>query len=423
MQRPDVSLVIPVFNEEDVLPRLDVSLHELLDKAGVSSEVLFVDDGSKDRSLEVLRGMVAREPRYGVVSLSRNFGHQRAITCGMNASRGKAVIVMDADLGDPHEVVLEMLAKWREGFDVVYGRPRSPSGQTGFKVLAAKVFYRLFKPLIPIDVPLDAGNLRLMSRRVIVAMRGLRETHRFGRGLVAWSGFKQTTLEYDRAAGSARRTPPLRKLLAFGFDGIASFSILPLRMATGLGMIASAASILYGIFAIVAYLAGTTVEGWTLLAALVSLLFSVQLLVTGVLGEYIGRIYEQVKGRPLYVVGERIRHRRMRARAETQDFGSPGEASQAPTGSEPIRGPTTDRPPMGAPPPASGAAPTASSAPPPLPAKAGASNPPPPSTSPPPPLARTSGSIPAASPASVAPKAGSRPPPPLPSAAKKSDKT
>lgn len=370
MPRPEVSLVIPIYNEEEVLPRLDERLEVLLTKIDATCEVVFVDDGSKDESLALLRTMVTREPRYRVVSFSRNFGHQRAITAGMDASRGKAVVVMDADLQDPPEVIVEMLAKWREGYDVVYGKRRSREGETFFKLITARIFYRLFAAMIPIEVPLDTGDFRLMSRRVVITLRELRETHRFVRGLVSWIGFKQTAVEYDRAARVAGETKyPLRKMIAFAFDGILSFSILPLRLATYLGVLVGGASVLYAMTAIIAHsFFNATVAGWTTTVVLVSFLFSVQLLVTGVLGEYVGRIYEEVKARPLYVVGERIRHKPMRKRAETQDFGSIGEAVR-----------TTDRPPVAVPPPAAGAAP----APPPVP---------------------------------------SRPPPPLPSAAKNRDK-
>ncbi len=330
MPRPEVSLVIPIFNEEEVLPELDRRLRELLGRLGMACEVVFVDDGSHDGSLELLRAMVASEPRYRVVSFSRNFGHQRAITAGMDKSRGMAIVVMDADLQDPPEVILEMVAKWREGFDVVYGRRRTRVGETWFKLFTAKLFYRLFAAMIPIEVPLDTGDFRLMSRRVVVAMRALRETHRFVRGLVAWIGFKQTAVEYDRAARAAGETKyPLRKMLAFAFDGIASFSILPLRMATYLGCLVGLASVLYALAAVATYVLGMTVPGWTTTVVLVSFLFSVQLLVTGVLGEYVGRIYEEVKGRPLYVVREHIRTKRPRRRMATQEFASVGEAGPA----------------------------------------------------------------------------------------------
>lgn len=434
MPRPEVSLVIPIYNEEEVLPRLDERLLTLLDKVGVDSEVVFVDDGSKDNSLDLLRAMVAREPRYRVVSFSRNFGHQRAITCGMDATRGKAVVVMDADLQDPPEVIVEMLAKWREGYDVVYGRRRSREGETWFKLFTAKIFYRLFAAMIPIEVPLDTGDFRLMSRRVVVTLHELRETHRFVRGLVSWVGFKQTAVEYDRAARVAGETKyPLRRMLAFAFDGIMSFSILPLRVATYLGVIVGAASVLYAMSAIFAHsFLNATVPGWTTTVVLVSFLFSVQLLVTGVLGEYIGRIYEQVKGRPLYVVGERIRHKRVRKRAHAQDVGFVAAAGEAARHAADRAVPSLAMPAASA---ASTQAPSAP--PPPLPAKATSSaRPPAVAPSSPPPAPRASVKMAAASsppPPSATPssspgpvstsKLTSRPPPPLPSAAKKSDKT
>ena len=453
MPRPEVSLVIPIYNEEAVLPQLDERLMALLGKLGeLSCEVVFVDDGSKDKSLALLRLMVEREPRFRVVSFSRNFGHQRAITAGIDAARGKAVVVMDADLQDPPEVILEMVAKWREGFDVVYGRRRTRAGETPFKLFTAKIFYRVFAAMIPIEVPLDTGDFRLMSRRVVVAMRELRETHLFVRGLVSWLGFKQTAVDYDRDARAAGETKyPLRKMLAFAFDGIMSFSILPLRLTAYLGAIVGTCSVLYGLIAVLTHLLGVTQPGWTTTVVLVSFLFSVQLLMTGLLGEYIGRIYEQVKMRPLYVVGERIRHRSMRKRLTTGDFASTGEVKR-----------TTDRPAAGAPPPAPGAAPTglpnelalskgASNAPPPLPprvstrlpaaapaaAPAVATLPPPPLTPalppvapafPPPPVAEIAETPPASAPTSApSPKpavaVASKPPPPLPTAAKNRDKT
>jgi dolichol-phosphate mannosyltransferase len=313
MARPELSLIIPIYNEEEVLPQLESRLQELLKTLAVDTEVVFVNDGSKDDSIDILRQMAEREPRYRVVGFARNFGHQRAITAGMDVARGKAVVVMDADLQDPPEVIVEMMVKWREGFDVVYGRRRSREGESWFKLITAKMFYRLFAAMIPIEVPLDTGDFRLMSRRVVLALRSLRESHRFVRGLVAWVGFKQTAVEYDRAARAAGETKyPLKKMLAFAFDGIASFSILPLRLATYVGLFVGMASVIYGIVAVVTYLVGITVPGWTTTVVLVSFLFSVQLLVTGMLGEYVGRIYEQVKDRPLYVVAERINFKRPR---------------------------------------------------------------------------------------------------------------
>jgi dolichol-phosphate mannosyltransferase len=310
--RPELSLVIPVYNEEEVIPALEKRLGGLLETVGVDSEVLFVDDGSKDASLRLLREMAEKEPRFRVISFSRNFGHQRAITCGLDHARGKAVVVLDADLQDPPEVVAQMLAKWREGYHVVLGRRRNRAGETIFKRATAALFYRIFAAMIPIHVPLDTGDFRLMDRKVVLALRRMRETHRFVRAHVSWVGFKQIEVLYDREARFAGTTKyPLHKMLSFAIDGIASFSVLPLRLATYIGAIMAVGSVVAGLYALYSYyIIKRTVVGWTTTVLLVSLMFSVQLLMTGVLGEYVGRVYEQVKGRPLYVVGERIGFKR-----------------------------------------------------------------------------------------------------------------
>lgn len=308
MPRPTLSLVLPIYNEEAVIPELHTHLQAFLAKLGLPCEVVFVNDGSKDRSMEMLRGIAKGEPRYCILSFARNFGHQTAITAGIDYARGAAVVVMDADLQDPPEVVLEMVAKWREGYDVVYGKRRKREGETFFKLLTAKAFYRVFAAMIPIEVPLDTGDFRLMSRRVVVALRTLRESHRFVRGMVAWIGFKQTAVHYDRPGRFAGETKyPLSKMLKFAVDGITSFSILPLRLATYLGAFISVLAVGIAIWAVVAHFAlHATVPGWTAQVVLISLLASVQLLMIGILGEYIGRIYEQAKGRPLYVVGDKV---------------------------------------------------------------------------------------------------------------------
>jgi len=306
MSRPTLSLVLPIYNEEEVIPELHVRLQEFLGKLALDCEVVFVNDGSKDRSMTLLRGIAATEPRYRVLSFARNFGHQAAISAGVDWARGRAVVVMDADLQDPPEVVLEMVQKWREGFDVVYGKRRSREGETAFKLLTAKIFYRVFAAMIPIEVPLDTGDFRLMSRRVVIALRALKESHRFVRGMVAWVGFKQCAVLYDRPGRFAGETKyPLRKMVRFAIDGITSFSVLPLRFSTYLGMLISVLSVLVAIWAIAAhFFFDTTVPGWTATVVLVALLASVQLLMIGILGEYIGRIYEQVKGRPNYLIGD-----------------------------------------------------------------------------------------------------------------------
>ena len=307
-QRPTLSLVLPIYNEEDVIPELHLRLQEFLARLGLAAEVLFVNDGSRDRSMELLRGIAAQEPRYRVLSFARNFGHQTAITAGVDYARGQAVVVMDADLQDPPEIVLEMVAKWRQGFDVVYGRRRKRVGETWFKLATASLFYRVFAAMIPIEVPLDTGDFHLMGRRVVVALRALRETHRFVRGMVAWVGFKQTEVLYDRPGRFAGETKyPLRKMVRFALDGITSFSILPLRFATYLGMLMSIASVGVIAWALLAkFVFHHVVQGWTGLIIAVAMFASVQLLMIGILGEYVGRIYEEVKRRPLYIVGDTV---------------------------------------------------------------------------------------------------------------------
>jgi dolichol-phosphate mannosyltransferase len=306
--RPTLSLVLPIYNEQEVIPELHLRLQGFLAALAVSAEVLFVDDGSRDTSMPLLRELAATEPRYRVVSFARNFGHQTAITAGVDFARGEAVVVMDADLQDPPEVVLEMVAKWRAGFDVVYGRRRQRQGETWFKLLTARAFYRVFAAMIPIEVPLDTGDFRLMSRRVVVALRELRETHRFVRGMVAWVGFKQTEVLYDRPARFAGETKyPLRKMVRFALDGITSFSVLPLRFATYMGMLMILASVGVIVWALVAkYAMHQVVQGWTAIMIVIAVFSGVQLLMIGILGEYIGRIYEEVKRRPLYVVGDTV---------------------------------------------------------------------------------------------------------------------
>jgi glycosyltransferase involved in cell wall biosynthesis len=306
--RPTLSLILPVFNEEEIIPELDKQLQAFLKELGESAEVVFVNDGSRDRSLEMLRELAAREPRYKIVSFSRNFGHQIAITAGLDRVCGSAVVVMDADLQDPPEVVREMIAKWREGYQVVYGVRRRREGETIFKRFTAAAFYRVLGALIGIQIPADAGDFRLMSADVVSALRSLRETHRFVRGMVSWVGFRQTAVYYDRPGRFAGETKfPLRKMVRFAIDGITSFSTVPLRVATWLGMLAGLIGVGASAWAVFEKFFGVgTVQGWTTIMIAVSLGSAAQLLMTGILGEYVGRIYEEVKRRPLYVVSEEV---------------------------------------------------------------------------------------------------------------------
>jgi dolichol-phosphate mannosyltransferase len=311
--RPVLSLVLPVYNEEAIIPELDRRLRaffaEVQSGVGERWEVIFVNDGSHDQSSTLLKQLAAGEPRYKVLVFARNFGHQMAITAGLDRAEGDAVVIMDADLQDPPEVVKDMLARWREGFDVVYGVRSKRHGETWFKRMTAAVFYRVLRAMLGgVSIPVDAGDFRLMARQVVLTMRALREQHRFVRGMVAWVGFRQSAVHYERPARFAGETKyPLRKMLRFAIDGITSFSVVPLRIATWLGVFAGLVAMAGGLWALyVKLLVSGVVPGWTTIMILVAMGSSAQLLMTGILGEYIGRIYEEVKRRPLYVVSEEI---------------------------------------------------------------------------------------------------------------------
>jgi glycosyltransferase involved in cell wall biosynthesis len=299
--------VLPIFNEEQVIDELHRRLGEFLRAVGTTWEVIFVDDGSSDASFAKLKQLCAVEARYRLVSFARNFGHQFAITAGLDYARGNAVVVMDADLQDPPEVVSEMLARFRDGFDIVHGVRRTREKESIFKRGTAFLFYRILKAVVGISIPVDAGDFRLMSRRVVLTLRALRESSRFVRGMVAWVGFRQATVLYDRKPRFAGSTHyPLRKMVKFALDGIATFSIVPLRAATWLGIIAGVMGIGVAAWALWGRLSGKSVPGWTTIMMAVSLGSSAQLLMTGILGEYIGRIYEEVKRRPLYIVADEV---------------------------------------------------------------------------------------------------------------------
>jgi glycosyltransferase involved in cell wall biosynthesis len=309
--RPVLSLVLPVFNEEAVIPELERRLASFfagLTSIGEAWEVIFVDDGSKDRSLDLLRGLAARDARYKILALSRNFGHQLAITAGIDRAEGDAVVVMDADLQDPPEIVASMLARYRDGYDVVYAVREKREGETIFKRATAAAFYRILNGMLGVTIPVDAGDFRLMSRAVVLTLRALREQHRFVRGMVAWLGFRQIAVTYSRPARFAGETKyPLRKMIRFAVDGITSFSTVPLRIATWLGVGAGALAIVVALWSVYVklYVRGV-VPGWTTLMIMVAFGTSAQLLMTGILGEYIGRVYEEVKRRPLYIVAQTI---------------------------------------------------------------------------------------------------------------------
>lgn len=304
MESVRFSVVIPVFNEEEVLPETYRRLTGVMEELSEPYELVFVNDGSRDRSPEILDDLARKDPRVRVIHFSRNFGHQAAITAGMDYARGEAVIVIDADLQDPPEVIPEMVAKWREGYEVVYGKRAKREGETFFKRFTASFFYRFLRAMTDIDIPLDTGDFRLMDRKVVEVMRLLREKNRFIRGLVAWVGFRQAALEYVRHRRFAGTTKyPLRKMLKLAWDGITAFSNKPLKIAAYLGFALSFLSFVYLLVIVVTKLLGkSTVPGWASLAV-INLFFSgIILIILGIMGEYIGRIYDEAKNRPLYIV-------------------------------------------------------------------------------------------------------------------------
>lgn len=304
MGRLTYSFVVPIYNEEATLGALHERLSRLLDRLDGESEVLLVDDGSVDASYPMMVEMNRRDPRFKVVELSRNFGHQLAITSGLDLAEGDAVIIMDADLQDPPEVVPDMIAKWREGFEVVYGIRDDRSSDGWFKRTSAECFYRVLRRLTDIDVPFNAGDFRLIDRRAVEAFKSMREGSRFVRGMFAWMGFRQTGVPYQRAERHAGSTKyPFRKMLHLATDGVVGFSRVPLRLALKIGFLCSALAFLGGATAMTLKITGLyTVPGWASVVCIVSFLGGLQLAVLGVMGEYLGRIYEDVMHRPLYIV-------------------------------------------------------------------------------------------------------------------------
>ena len=304
LDRPVFSIVVPIWNEEQVIPELYRRVLEVMAQVDATWELICVNDGSRDHSLQLLIELHRQDPRVKVIDFSRNFGHQVAITAGADFAEGDAVIVMDADLQDPPEVVLKMIAKWREGYEVIYAMRAKRAGETWFKLTTAKYFYRLLRQITDVEIPVDTGDFRLMDRRVVLAMRQLREKHRFMRGLSSWVGFRQTGVEYERAERYAGETGyPLRKMVRLALTAITGFSYLPLQLATYLGFALAFISLMGIILTVFLRLSGSSFflgQATTLVSVL--LLGSIQLIVLGIIGEYLGRIYDEVKGRPLYIV-------------------------------------------------------------------------------------------------------------------------
>jgi dolichol-phosphate mannosyltransferase len=303
-----LSVVVPVYNESAVLgafhERATKTLSEL---EGLVYEILYVDDGSTDDSYGILAGLARTDSRVRVIKFSRNFGHQIAITAGIDHASGDAVVVIDADLQDPPEVIPSMVEKWREGFDVVYGVRSRRKGETAGKLLTASLFYRILGVFAKIRIPPDVGDFRLMSRRTVEQFRQMKEKDRFVRGLVSWLGFRQTGVTYKRDPRFAGETKyPYRKMIRFALDGIVSFSTVPLRLATWMGYGASFLAFLYLASVFVQKVMGYTVQGWATIMVALLFLGGVQLICLGIMGEYIGRIFNEIKPRPMYVIEETL---------------------------------------------------------------------------------------------------------------------
>jgi polyisoprenyl-phosphate glycosyltransferase len=299
-----LSLVFPVYNEETVIPFLRREIEAFVEQVKSETEVVLVNDGSSDKSLDGLLAWASEEPRIKVVHLSRNFGHQIAATAGLDRASGDAIVLMDADLQDPLPVVHQMIERYCEGYDVVYGQREVRAGETRLKLLTAWGFYRLMRLLVYSDLPVDTGDFRLISSRCLKGLRSMRETHRFLRGMVAWVGYPQFALKYKRAPRVSGNTKyPYSKLLTLAWTAATSFSTLPLKLCWLFGCLVGVFGLEEGLRSVLAVIFGwPTFRGWTSLMVLTSIIGSVVLMSLGILGQYVGKIYEQSKGRPLYLV-------------------------------------------------------------------------------------------------------------------------
>ncbi len=306
MTAPTFTIIAPIYNELENIPELYPRVRDVMDRTGEPWELVLVDDGSSDGSTALIRKLAENDERVRPVIFARNFGHQIAVTAGVDFSRGDAVIIIDADLQDPPEVILDLIEKWREGFEVVYAVREERQGESWFKKTTASLFYRLIYRITDVEIPLDTGDFRLMDKKVVEVMRQMREKHRFLRGMSAWVGFKQVGVSYKRQPRHAGETKyPLKKMLKLALNAVTSFSYFPLQVATYLGFIAAGLSVLaIPIVAILRLTTGTALLGQATTLIIVLFLGGVQLISLGIIGEYIGRIYDEAKDRPLYIVAE-----------------------------------------------------------------------------------------------------------------------
>ncbi|RPI33207.1 MAG: glycosyltransferase [Chloroflexota bacterium] len=307
MSSPTFSIIAPVFDESENLPVLYQRVCEVMDSTHEPWELVLIDDGSSDRSAEIIRELHAKDQRIRPVLFARNFGHQIAVTAGLDYARGKAVVIIDSDLQDPPEMILKLIEKWREGYEVVYAVRTEREGESWFKLFTASLFYRMIYRITDVDIPLDAGDFRLLDRKVVNVLNRMRERHRFLRGMSAWVGFRQIGVPYRRAARFAGETKyPFKKMLRLAINAVTGFSYFPLQVATYMGFASAGISILAIPIVIGIRLWGsdTPLLGQTTTLIAVLFLGGIQLISLGILGEYIGRLYDEAKGRPLYIVRE-----------------------------------------------------------------------------------------------------------------------
>ncbi len=300
------SIVIPVYNEETVIDHTYRRLKKVMDSTREPYELIFVNDGSNDHTIALIKGFRDQDDAVKLISFSRNFGHQIAITAGMDYSVGAAVVVIDADLQDPPELILEMIAKWKEGYYVVYAKRTKRKGETFFKKQTASLFYRILSASTDIEIPTDTGDFRLLDRRVCEELKRLPEKNRYVRGLVSWVGFRQTAVEYERDERLAGETKyPLNKMIKLSLDGLTSFSFKPIRMADYIGAVLFFSGLIYlADMLLTAIFTASAIAGWNLVIAMQLVLTGILLTMMGIIGEYIGRIYDEARNRPLYIVSE-----------------------------------------------------------------------------------------------------------------------
>lgn len=301
-----LSVVVPCYNEEVGIGELHRRTSGVCEACvGDSYELVLVNDGSRDATWSAMKELSRMDGHVVAIDLSRNFGHQLALSAGLQMCRGERVFILDADLQDPPEILPQMMTRMDEGFDVVFGQRTRREGETVFKRASAYAFYRLLDRMVDIKIPTDTGDFRLMSRRAVDILNGMPEHHRFIRGMVSWIGLRQDAVRYERAPRFAGETKyPLSKMIRFAIDAITGFSVRPLRVASYMGILSGLAALLLLLYVLIHYFTGYSVEGWTSLAVIVLLLGSAQLMVAGVIGEYLGRLYIESKGRPLFIIQE-----------------------------------------------------------------------------------------------------------------------